>query len=160
MHTPLAVLDLFSARTIFHGASVAFAGLGFALFGRTISQLRPLGVRESESLMNFSSLGTLTCICNAEQSELDFADRRLFCRGCGCEVIAKDQAMLTKELSHVEIRAMTRSLRQAAIRASNLELPTTISSLDELERYLDDPEPKTPRTPPTQSTPVEHPQIH
>lgn len=47
-------------------AGGAFAGLVIALVR---SPLRPFGIRESESLMKFSSLGSLRCICGASHPE-------------------------------------------------------------------------------------------
>ena len=58
-----------------------------------------------------------------------------------------NEEMLNKYLSPKEIKAMTKSLRRAAIRASHLELPPSITTVEELHRYLDTSEPKDPRTP-------------
>jgi len=164
MHSPLALLELqsllFSHTAIIPVAGGAFAGVPFALFRRPLAHFRPFGVRESESIMNFSSLGTLRCICGAEHMENALVDRRQFCRSCGCEVVATNPALLDKQLTKQEIVEMTRSLRHAAIRAAYMELPPSITTVEELHRYLDSSEPKSSRTPPTQSTPVEQPTVH
>jgi len=110
--------------------------------------------------MNFSSQGTLRCICGNEHREGAIADRRHFCRSCGCEVVHQDPAMLDKQISRKEITQMTRSLRRAALRASHLELPSSVTTIDELHRYLESSEPKNNRTPPTRPTSVEQPQVH
>ncbi len=138
---------------------LACSGLAVALL-RAPLDLRPFGVSESESIMNFSSLGTLRCICGAEHTENSSADRRHFCRSCGCEMVATDRSLLTKQLTRAEIRAMTRQLRIAAIRARNLELPPSITSIEELNRYLTGAEPAGKLPPPTRPTTAEQPQVH
>jgi hypothetical protein len=137
-----------------------FAEFSLAISRSRLGQIRLFGVRESESVMNFSSLGTLRCVCGARHANQGASDRRRYCRTCGCEVVQQDAAALERHLSQREIKAMTRSLRRAAILARNLELPSSITSIAELNQYLESPEPKTPRNPPTQPTTFEQPQIH
>jgi hypothetical protein len=163
MYTPVALLDLF-ALPLSRAAMIPIiggivTGLSFALFRGRIGGLRPFGERTSESLMNFSSLGTLRCICGAKHTTQGEPDRRQFCRSCGCEVVGQDPALLEKQYSKHEIKEMTRTLRQAAIRASHLELPPSITNVEELKRYLESSEEKSPRTPPTRPTSVEQPQL-
>lgn len=131
-----------------------------ALFRDSIRRLFLMGSRESDSLMNFSSLGTLRCICGAQHTGGAGADRRQFCRRCGCEVAATNTAMVDKQLSKREIKAMTASLRRAAIRASHLELPPTITTISELHEYLESSEPRTLRTKSTSPAHIEQPQVH
>ena len=140
-------------------AGLACSGIAVALL-HSPAAAHPFGVNESDSIMNFSSLGTLRCICGAEHAENPAPDRRHFCRACGCEVVAVDTQLFEKQLSRREIKAMTRQLRSAAIRARNLELPPSITSVEELNRYLSESQPKRKMPPPSRPTPVEQPQIH
>lgn len=135
-------------------------GFAFALYRGTLGRLFAAGDDDSESIMNFSPLGTLKCVCGEKHPAGVAVDRRQFCRSCGCEVVATNTAQLERHLSPREIKAMTQSLRRAAIRASHLELPPTITTIDELHQYLNSPEPKIPRTPPTHSTQVGQAQVH
>ena len=155
------VRSLFSA----HAALIPvtggiMTGLAFAIFRGTVGRFFMPGVKESRSLMNFSQLGTLKCICGEKHPAGVAVDRRQFCRSCGCEVMATNTSQLDRHLSPREIKAMTESLRRAAIRASHLELPPSITTIDELHRYLDSPEPKSTRTPPSQPTQVGQAQVH
>ncbi len=111
----------------------AFAGLTFAIFR---SPVRPFGIRESESLMNFSSLGSLRCICGPSRPAGVKPDRREVCRSCGCEVVAVDETLLSRPISREEARKITRDLRNAAIRATRLELPPSVTSIRALQQYL------------------------
>jgi hypothetical protein len=140
-------------------AGLASSGLAVALL-RAPLDLRPFGVSEAESIMNFSSLGTLRCICGAEHTENPRPDRRQFCRACGCEMVATDPNLLHKQLSRSEIRAMARQLRTAAIRSRNMELPPSITSIKELNLYLAGSEAASKLPPPSRPTTVEQPQIH
>ena len=142
MQAAVSLQNLFSHEAMLPVAGGAFAGLAFALFR---SPVRPFGIRESESLMNFSSLGTLRCICGASHPETFASDRREFCRSCGCEIASLDKMMLERHVSQEETRKLTRELRQAAIRASRLELPPSITSVVELQRYLASDEKKSLR---------------
>jgi len=139
-------------------AGAALVGWAIAAYRGSLSKFRLFRSRDAESLMNFSSLGTLRCVCKAKHGDHG-ADRRQFCRSCGCEVVAQDTALLDKQISSKEIKTITRSLQRAAIRASHLELPPSITTIEELHRYLDSSEPKNSRTPPTQPTSVEQPQV-
>ena len=138
---------------------IGCAGLAVALLRVPKESLRPFGVSESESIMNFSSLGTLRCVCGQQHEEHGAPDRRQFCRSCGCEVVASDPNMLVKELSSKDIKVMTRQLRSAAIRARNMELPPSITSIEELNRYLADAAPPSNLPPPSRPTTVEQPQV-
>ena len=135
-------------------------GFAIALFRGSIGRLLLLGTRDSDSLMNFSSMGTLRCICGQQHPAGVKADRREFCRRCGCEVAATNSSMVDKHLSKREIKAMTSSLRRAAIRASHLELPPTITTISELHEYLECSSPKSVRTKTSQPAQVEQTQVH
>jgi len=135
-------------------------GIAFALYRGTLGRLFTSEVKDSDSLMNFSRLGTLKCVCGETHPESISADRRQFCRSCGCEVMATNSAQLDRHLSPKEIKAMTRSLRLAAVRASHLELPPTVTSIEELHQYLNSTEPKAPRTPPSRPTQIGQAQVH
>ena len=153
MYSPVVISHI--RAVLAHRTSLAFAGVSFAslltaLFRHPLSVFRPFGVSDAESLMNFSSLGTLRCICGAEHGDAGRADRRQFCRSCGCEVVVGNPQALREPMSTREIKALTGLLRESAIRARNLDLPMSITSVDELQRYLDGSEHKTPRTPPSQ----------
>jgi len=123
---------LMSRVALFPAAAGAVCGVACAMWRSGIAWTH----RDSRSLMNFSSHGSLHCICGTQHPQGLLADRRQVCRTCGCEVVAQNPAMLDKQLSPKEIRAMTRSLRLAAIRASHLQLPPSITTVEELHRYL------------------------
>jgi hypothetical protein len=163
MNTWMALSHLqsfFENHTVFMPvAGLACSGLAVALL-RAPLDLRPFGVTESESIMNFSSLGTLRCVCGSEHTQNAINDRRQFCRACGCEVVHTNRSLLDKQLSRSEIRAMTRQLRTAAIRSRNLELPPSITSITELNQYLAGDEPTSKLPPPSRPTAMEQPQIH
>ncbi len=152
------VFDVRSAFIPVAGATVA--GISFLLFRGKLANIRPFGVSNSESIMNFSSLGTLRCVCGAEHQEGAAADRRSFCRSCGCEVVAPNRSMLQKQLTSREIKHLTRSLRQAAIRASHLQLPPSITTVEELHRYLDTNHAIPSRNMPPPPSSVGQPQVH
>jgi hypothetical protein len=157
----LPIHDVLTARNaVVPVAGGIFTGMAIALFRGPKGVLRALTSRGSGSLMNFSSHGTLRCICGAQHSPNAKPDRRQFCRSCGCEVVPQDKAMLEKSLSRKEITAMTRSLRRAAIRASHLELPPTITTVEQLHRYLESSEPKHLRSAGTRATSIEQTQVH
>ncbi len=118
------------------------------LFLRKVMSMRPLGINDTESIMQFAPLGALTCLCNGRHNTKTDADRRDVCRGCGCLAVATAGDLLDREASQGEIRAMVESLQQAGIRARGLEIPQTIRSLDELNRYLDEYRGKKGRKPP------------
>jgi len=163
MLSALALIDLhtiFSARTALVPVTGAVvATFAFALFRGRIGRLLPFG-KEQGSLMNFSSMGTLRCICGETHPKGVGVDRRQFCRSCGCEVAATNSTLFDKHLTQKEIETMTSSLQIAAMRASHLELPPTITTIEELQRYLDTPLPKIPRTPPTSPGQIRQQQVH
>ncbi len=136
----IAATALFSLQNLLsaHSALLPLSGTFCLGVAATLfrAPLRPFGLRESESLMNFAGSGALHCHCAADHGQETRPDRRQVCRSCGCEVAAVDPLMLEKPLSADEIRRMTRSLRQAAIRASNLQLPPSVSSISQLNTYL------------------------
>jgi hypothetical protein len=148
-----------------HSALMPIIGLGCSGFALALLQapkdaIRQFGITEAESIMNFSSLGTLRCICGTEHGNPVIEDRRQFCRSCGCEVLKVDPAMYEKPLTRKEIKAMTRNLRNAAIRSRNMELPPSITSIDELNAYLATTSPNDKLPPPSRPTTVEQPQVH
>jgi hypothetical protein len=155
------VQSLFSSHAgVVPMAGGAITGLAVAVFRGSGLLANPFGLRGARSLMNFSSQGTLRCICGIQHREGGIPDRRQFCRSCGCEVVRQDAAMLDKQLTRREIAEMTRSLQRAASRASHLDLPPSVTTIDELHRYLASSEPKNPRTPPTRPSSVEQTQVH
>ena len=129
----VSLQSLFAHEATLPLAGGAFAGLAFALFR---SPVRPFGIRESESLMNFSSLGSLRCICGPRHPAGVESDRREVCRSCGCEIVNADETLLNHHVSREEARKITRDLRDAAIRASQLELPPSVTSVAALQQYL------------------------
>jgi hypothetical protein len=131
-----------------------------ALFRGSIGRLFHMDTRESDSLMNFSSMGSLRCICGEQHPAGVAADRREVCRQCGCAVVATNSTMVDQQLSKREIKAMTSSLRRIASRVSHLELPPTVTSISELHKYLESSAPRTLRTESSQAVQVEQPQIH
>ena len=135
-------------------------GFAFALYRGTLGRLFASDVKDSDSIMNFSPLGRLKCVCGEQHPVGVAVDRRQFCRSCGCEVVASNTAQLDRHLSQKEIKVMIKSLRRAAVRASHLELPPTITTIDELHQYLDSTESKTPRTPTSRTTQVGQAQVH
>ena len=141
-------------------AGIAVSGVATALVRMPPFRFRPFGISEAESLMNFSSLGMLRCICGADHGVARLVDRRQFCRACGCEVSPAQTHMLDKRLSKAEIRTMTRNLRTAAIRARNLEIPPSITSVDQLNHYLANAAPSSIPASPSAPTQVEQPQVH
>ncbi len=139
------IASLFEIRSIVASHSLLFAasalsgcGAAFALVGGPGFRLRPFEVGEQESIMTFSSLGTLRCICGAEGREEAVVERRQFCRACGCEVVSAEAGRLEQSLTRAEIKERTRTLRKAAVRARYRELPPSITSITELNRYLSD----------------------
>jgi hypothetical protein len=139
----------------------AVCGLACAVLRGRIGRFS-LGSSDARSLMNFSSNGSLHCVCGTQHPESLLADRRQFCRSCGCEIVVQDHALLDKQLTPKEIKAITRSLRLASIRASQLELPPSITTVEELHRYLalSDSTPRRRTAPPPSSSVVEQPTVH
>ncbi len=152
----VSLQNLLSHAAMLPVAGGAFAGVTFAFFR---SPVRPFGVRESESLMNFSSLGTLRCICAKSHPEFLGADRREFCRSCGCQILVPDPTLLDCQISKEQARKLTREMRDAAIRASRLELPSSITSIEELQQYLASDTKKSPRPVSLRQPPVEQTQV-
>ena len=164
MYSLLALLDLRTLLTARAALVPVTGGImsGFALvlYRGTLGRLFSSDVKDSESIMKFSPLGTLKCVCGETHPAGIGMDRRQFCRSCGCQVMASNTTGLDRHLSPKEIKAMTKSLRRAAIRASHLELPPTITTIDELHQYLNSPETELPRTPPSHNTHVGEAQVH
>jgi hypothetical protein len=52
------------------------------------SSMRPFGILQSESIMRFAPLGTLTCLCGSRHSTESDADRREGCRNGGGMAVA------------------------------------------------------------------------
>jgi len=166
MYIHLAWKDL---HTLFTTRAALFPVTAGAVCGVACAMLRGrlgwsgLGISDSRSLMNFSSNGSLRCVCGTQHPAGLIADRRQFCRSCGCEIVLQNQAMLDKQLSAKEIRAITRSLRLASIRASQLELPPSIKTVEELHRYLaaSESRPRRRAMPPASTSNVaEQPTVH
>jgi hypothetical protein len=144
--------SLFQSRPVVDAAVIAgtaasAVGLAYGVVRESLSS-----VSEDESIMNFSQLGILRCICNEEQPENLLMDRRQFCRSCGGEVVEQNDAMLSKQLSAQEILQMTRNLRKAGVRARNLQVPSTVTDIHELNAWLDSDSPKDPRIPPSRTS--------
>jgi hypothetical protein len=132
MRVPIVLLDLVPV------AGGVMCGLAAIFRGRIL----PRDARDSGGLMKFSPLGRLRCVCGTRLPAGVLADRRHFCRTCGCEVIAQDEARLSQNVSSREIRAMTKSLRRAASRSRHLMVPPSVTTVEELHRYLDGRKPK------------------
>ena len=96
---------------------------------------RPFGVRESESAMQFASRGRLRCICMEPRVKLAGQDRRQVCRSCGLEA-SPESKQVNHLLTSAEIRGVVRSLQVAGIRSAQYELPTSITTLRQLNEYL------------------------
>ena len=164
MVSPLALIDLHSVLTaraaLIPVTGGVMTGFTVALFRGRLGRILFAGKSDSDSLMNFASSGTLHCICGEQHPQGMSRDRRQFCRSCGCEVVASNAAMLDKHLSKKEIKSMTVSLRRAAMRASHLELPPTITTVQQLNSYLASSEPREPRLSVARPPQAEQPQVH
>lgn len=137
------------------------ASIAVAMFRGSLGHLLLMETRSSESLMNFASQGTLRCICGESLPKGMAGDRRQFCRACGCEIVPPNSQLLDKHLSPQEIRAMTASVRKAAIRAGRLDLPPTITTIEELNAYLVSTTPKISRIGNTTPvSPARHSRVH
>ncbi len=90
---------------------------------------RPFGLAEAESLMNFSTLGSLRCHCEPTDAAEACNDRRRSCRACGNAIMATEPTRLYEHLTHSEIRHVTRNLRRAAIDARTVEIAPRLTSL-------------------------------
>jgi hypothetical protein len=93
---------------------------------------RPFGISESESLMNFSPLGSLECICQPTDAATSAHDRRSSCRACGHAIVAHDPISLYQPLSRNEIRRITENLRRAGIDARKVAIPASVTNLSAL----------------------------
>ena len=113
-----------------------------------VAAVRPFGISETESIMQFARLGTLICLCDARHANQTEADRRQTCRGCGGLAVACEGDLLDRTASSGEIRAMIESLRLAGVRARGIEIPETVRNLQELHEYLDQNRGKKGRKPP------------
>ncbi len=96
--------------------------------------LRPFGVRESESAMKFSSLGRLQCICVTPRVKRPGLERRQVCRECGYQVGERKQ--VDRVLTAQEIRGVVKSLQIAGIRSAQYELPSSVTTLRQLNLHL------------------------
>ncbi len=159
MNSPLALFDLPALASVRSVVVPAATGACTAVAVILSHSGMPGAERIAASLMNFASHGTLRCICGTERGNGGVANRRQLCRSCGCAIVAQDEALLSKELSSREIKAMVRSLRRVVTRASHLELPATIGNVHELQRYLDGAEPKAIRFV-NEAASVEPTQVH
>ncbi len=117
-------------------AMASFVGLAGTFFWGSLRQLRHAGTSETDALMNLSTLGTLRCICGPDPQTTFAEDRRQFCRGCGLEVTSPDASLLEKNLSRREIERRVVTLRVAAIRARNVEVPPSVRCIEDLNAYL------------------------
>ena len=96
---------------------------------------RPFGAREHESAMQFSSQGRLHCICACPKVKRSGFERRQVCRACGLEA-ASPSKEVDRVLTAAEIRSVVKSLQVAGVRAAGYELPTSITTLRQLNVYL------------------------
>ncbi len=122
----LVTASLVVAFCVFYGVALD----GFAY-------VRPFGVSEAESLMNFSPLGQLQCQCIPTDAAEPRTDRRCSCRACGNAIITHDTIRLYQPISSHEIRRMTRNLRNASIDARKVHLPATLTNLATLHAVAD-----------------------
>ncbi len=104
---------------------------------------------ESESIMNFSSLGALTCICQDSKPGLTHrAERRQSCRTCGHAIVQRDEARLDAELSPKEIAQIAARLRDAAVESRGMAIPSSVENIDQLVEYLHHADPPPPPSDP------------
>lgn len=164
MSIALALIDLhslFTARAaIIPVTGGVMTGFAFAFFRGSFRWALLSDRHDSKSLMNYASAGSLRCICGEKHPEGVVMDRREFCRTCGCEVVAANTTMLDTNFSQKEIKAMTVALKRAAIRASHLELPPMITTVQQLNEYLVGSDPKQVRPSKMHSVQVEQSRVH
>jgi hypothetical protein len=98
----------------------------------TFAYARPFGICESESLMNFSPLGSLECNCIPTDASEPRNDRRSSCRACGNAIVPHDSIRLYETLSPRQIRQITRNLRRAGMDARKVDLPASVTNLSSL----------------------------
>ena len=115
--------------------------VALCLLGAAITQGRYRMTRRSrrkrESLMSLAEQTPLTCVCwEGEQSGLG-SDPGEPCRRCGLQIVPRGASRLDLQQSRSEIQAATRTLRQLALRAGHLDLPDTVTNIQELEAYLE-----------------------
>ncbi len=94
---------------------------------------RPFGLSGSESLMNLSHLGALSCQCEPTDAAAPRNDRRRSCRACGNAILATEPTRLYERLSRSDIRRLTRSLRRAGMDAGRVGFATKLTNLSGLE---------------------------
>ena len=107
---------------------------------------------ENESIMNFSPLGVLTCICDESDPGDAVAvrhERRQTCRTCGHAIIARDPARVDAVLTSREISNIQAKLRYAAVKSKGMDLPTSIEDVDQLVDYLQTAPAAPPSDPPS-----------
>ena len=100
----------------------------------TVRYLRPFGIAEAESLMNFLSLGSLRCHCEPTDAAEPRNDRRRSCRTCGNAILATEPTRLYEQLSKAEIRQITRRLRRAGMDSRHVEVGSHLTNLSGLHR--------------------------
>jgi hypothetical protein len=126
------MLSLFPLTILSLSIAAAALALLYAVSRESFAYARPFGIPEFESLMNLSSHGSLHCICEPTDPAEPSNDRRRSCRACGCAIVAHDPARLYEQLTHDDVRRITRNLRRAGIDAGRTHLPATLVSLAEL----------------------------
>ncbi len=89
------------------------------------------------SLMAFSSLGKLTCVCHPEGGREVQKDRRGSCRACGHQVVVASASELSREMSKAEIRMMVKSLERAVARGDHQAMRQMSTSTEEMTQVVD-----------------------
>ncbi len=92
------------------------------------------GEARSDSLMNFSPLGALSCLCLPGVVSAKRLERRCSCRACGNRIAAVDVTQLYKRQTPNEIRLLVQSLHRASIDARRIEVPRTMQDLGKLHQ--------------------------
>ena len=105
-----------------------------SLAGRVMG-FRPFGPRPKESIMQFSSNGKLPCICMPPRTKRPNPERRQTCRTCGLEIRLLSRNV-DRTLTRTEIEKAVKGLCLAGIRAGSLEVPSSVTSLRQLNAYL------------------------
>jgi hypothetical protein len=96
---------------------------------KAVAYFRPFGIASCESLMNFSTLGSLQCHCEPTDAAQTRNDRRRSCRACGNAILPSEPMKLYETLSRSEIRRITQRLRRAGIDAPHVGLTSRLQSL-------------------------------
>ena len=86
----------------------------------------------ADSLMNFSPLGALSCLCLPGVVSAKRLERRCSCRACGNRIAAADVTLLYKRQTPREIRLLVQSLHRAGVDARRIEVPRTMQDLGKL----------------------------